>query len=287
MKFVPDSLQKFIFCDSDTRGEMVHLNESYQTILTQYQYLPKIQQLLGECLIATILLAATIKFQGQLTLQFKGEGPVALLVAKCDHQFNIRALARFDEEKIPEQSSAQDLIREGSLIVTIQNDATLKTYQSIIAIQQQTIASCLESYFGQSEQLPTKIWLSVNEETAAGMLLQLLPNDSTTRDREIFWEHAIKMGETLTDQELLELDNPTLLHRLYHDQDIELYQPTSIQFKCTCTLDRMKNAILLFGEVEVHAILAEKPTVVVTCEFCNKHYDFDRADITEIFKQAN
>jgi molecular chaperone Hsp33 len=271
-----DTLQRFIFEDTDIRGEIVHLNHSFQTIMQQHKYPPAVFNLLAECLVAAVLLSATLKYRGQLTLQFQGNGPLKMLVAKCNEKFEIRGLAQFDENRVSNQNSTS-LLGTGQLVVTVDQGKKVNSYQSIIPLQHKSIAENLEDYFGQSVQISTKIWLAVNENSAAGMLLQLLPNKQhSALHREQFWEHAVKLGETISNQELLELDNPTILHRLYHQENVRLFDPEKIKFRCQCSQKRMENVIKLVGRTEIESILAEHQVVDIKCEYCNKTYTFDR-----------
>lgn len=279
-----DTLQRFIFEHSDVRGEIAHLNESFTTIIKQHNYPKPIHAVLGEALVASVLLCATIKFQGQLTLQFQSDGPLKLLVVKCNHQYHIRGVAQFDSEKVMANENPTSLLGYGQLVVTLQTLDQKNSYQSIIPLHKQGISHSLENYFAQSEQLATRVWLAVDDKSAAGILLQLLPKQ-TTRDRECFWEHAVKLGETLKEDELLHLDNETILKRLYHDQDIRLFPAQSIQFLCTCNKLRMENAIRILGQDEAQSILSQKQLIIVTCEFCNHQFSFDKIDIAAIFHE--
>ena len=275
-----DTLQRFVFEHADIRGEIVHLSASYQAIMQQHQYPPIIQRLLGEALLAVALLSASIKFKGQLTLQFSGDAPIKLLVAKCDDEMHIRGLAQFDENALP--ADLEYAFYNGRLVVTIEQDDKVMPYQSIIPLNGRSITSGLELYFAQSEQIPTRIWLTTDHGVAAGMLLQLLPGlDSEERER--FWEHAVKIGETITDIELKQLDNLTILHRLYHEEDLRLFDPSPVIFRCHCSRDKMLQAVRLLGETEANDILKHNKEIVVNCEYCNREYAFDKVDIATLF----
>lgn len=275
-----DCLQRFMFENADIRGEIVHLDESYRNIIAQHHYPPEISKLLGEALVAVVLLGASIKFRGQITLQFQSDGPVKVLVVKCNDQMHIRGLVQMKHDAFVRSSN--QLLGDGKLVVTVEYDSKVKPYQSIIPIFNDSIADSLECYFAQSEQLPTRMWLAVGEEQAAGMLLQLLPRQ-TTAARENFWQHATKLGETVTADELLKLESDLLLHRLFHEETIRLYDAQPVQFKCSCNIQRMRNAIHLLGEEEAMDILRSKPQIVVTCEYCNYSYNFDQTAVADIF----
>lgn len=274
-----DSLQRFVFEHTPIRGEIVHLHTSYLTIMQQHAYPPVIRKLLAETLLATVLLSATIKFKGELTIQFSGDEPIQMMVAKCDDKLHIRGLARFAETL--SDDDYRTAFARGKLVVTVQQEGA-KAYQSIIAIDQQSIAQSIELYFAKSEQIPTKILLAHTAEGAAGLLLQLMPEQST-ESREHFWEYVTTIGETIKNEELLTLDNVALLHRCYHPDDIRLFAPEPIFFRCRCTPERIENALRLAGKEEAEEILRHQPIVEVTCEFCNRHYEYDKVDIARIF----
>jgi molecular chaperone Hsp33 len=277
-----DSIQRFMFEKSAIRGELVHLDESFHTIMHQHQYPAVMRELLGEALVAVVLLSDTIKFDGQLTLQFQGDGPVSMLVAKCDSKGNIRGYAAWDDEVLP--INVPSIFENGQLIVTIEYDKKVKPYQSIIPINRQTVPQALEAYFMQSEQLPTRIYTAVGTEHAAGMLLQVLPSELHSADQEA-WVEVVTLADTLTHQELIEIDNQTLLYRLYHEHDLRLFDENSIAFKCRCSVDRMQNAIRTLGEKEAFEVLSTNKEIEVTCEFCNNKFAFDKNQVQDIFSQ--
>ena len=279
-----DSLTRFIFEDHDIRGEIVRLNASYQQIIQQHQYAEPIAWLVGEALLAAVLLTASIKFEGNLTLQFQSDGPLKLLVAKCNHLFEIRGLAQLRDEKMAAQLNNEMLLGNGQLVVTIQPENQQESYQSVIALTSNGIANAIEIYFAQSEQLPTRIFLSADKNQCVGMLLQALP-EQKSKEREFFWEHAVKLGETITDKELQELPNEMILHRLYHEEDIRIFPAENIRFRCTCNRNRMENAVQLLGEEDAMDLLKDKHFIEVKCEFCSEVFNFDKVDVAEIFKR--
>jgi len=276
-----DSLQRFVFENTDIRGAIVRLNHSFTTIMKQHQYPESIFNVLGQTLASSVLMRSSLKFNGQFTVQFQGKGPVTLLVAKCTEDFKIRGLAQFDENLLADE---KNLLVGGQLVVTVSPDASSKPYQSIIPLINPNIAINIENYFGQSVQLPTRLWLAVDKSSAAGLLLQLLPSKvQTIQERELFWEYAVRIGETITSKELLSLNNQEILHRLYHDQDIRIFEPNPIEFKCNCNKKRMDNVVRMVGKEEIESILEEKQVVDITCEYCNTVYTYDKIDIAAIF----
>lgn len=279
-----DNIQRFMFQNADIRGEVVHLTNSYKEILANNNYPPAIQQLLGETLVAAVLLVATIKFEGTLTIQFYGDEPIRLLVAKCDNQFNIRGLAKFDETALNHQFV--EAFSRGKLVVTIAAANNPKPYQSIIPLNGLSISECLENYFVQSEQLATKLWLAANSEQAAGLLMQLLPSQNP-QQQEYFAAHIQHLNGQNIVAHLLNKTNETLLQELYQEEDLILYNRHNIVFKCTCNMEKMQNAIVMLGEKEALAILSTNKIIEVNCEYCNFKYEFDKAEVLNILYPKN
>ena len=279
-----DNLQRFIFENASVRGEIVRLEDSYQEIMKRHTYPPVIYHMLGEALVAVALLTSIIKFKRRVTLQFRGNGKLKLLFAQCNHLFQLRGLAQWDGDFKEEDMAAS--IDQGILAIMMDPDIINgKRYQGIVAWQGQSLAQSIEGYFRDSEQLPTRLWIAVNKTHAAGLLLQILPKECPELYRNE-WEHLIHLTDTLTQKELLTWNNQTLLHRLYSEEDMRLFQSVPVKFQCTCSRERGENALLLLGYHETQQEIKEKQKIVVTCEFCNKEFNFDRVDIETIFKKG-
>lgn len=282
-----DKLQRFIFEHQNVRGELVRLQTTYQTILQQRHYPTPVTILLGEALAATALLSATIKYEGSLILQTQATGPVNLLVVQCNHLLQMRALARWHDDAI----FSKDILGDGQLVITVMPNNQVDKYQGVVALTTDSLSKSLETYFLQSEQLPTRLWLAADGDTAVGMLLQKMPAPQTGEqaagDAWEYWEHIEHLANTITPEELLTLDNPTILYRLFHEEDVRLFEPQTAEFICQCNKHKMEQALLVMGQAEVQEILASHHQVVeVTCDFCNNAYAFNQAEIDEIFKSA-
>lgn len=276
-----DSLQRFIFEHANIRGEIVHIKQTFQTIMNQRNYPPMVKNLLGEAIVSCLLIASSIKFEGSLSLQFQGDKRLPLLLVQCDHELNVRAFAQFVEElEIIDYATA---FLHGQMALTINQYNQTQAYQSSIPIQTTSMSDNLMAYFAQSEQVPTKVWLAVNEEMAAGMLLQLMPGQDSEQ-KEQFWEFAVQLGQTVSEHELLNLDNETLLYRLYNETEIRIFETRSTQFRCKCNQEKMKQVIKILGEDESKELLKEQGEVAISCDFCNKKYSFDPIDITMLFR---
>lgn len=276
----PDSLQRFIFEHATIRGELVHIEDTFQTIIGQRAYPPMVKHLLGEALVSCLLLANSIKFEGSLHLQFQGDARLPLLLVQCDQDLQVRAYAKYTDNLDNKEYAAAFL--QGQMAVTINPRNGTQIYQSIIPLESTSMSENLMQYFAQSEQISTKIWLVVQEDRAAGMLLQLMPGQDSSA-REEFWEYALHLAYTVTEQELLTLDNETLLHRLYHETEIRLFDRKNIAFKCGCTAEKIQQVLHVLGKEEITQLLKEENAVSVQCDFCNQTYSFDSIDIALLF----
>lgn len=275
-----DTLQRFLFKDSCVRGKIIRLDSTLKTIVQQHDFPFEIRELLSQTLCATVLLSAMLKYDGQLTMQFQGEGPLKMLVAKCDNHHNVRGAANWDKESLP--SDLKNDFENGELIITIQKNKPNQRYQSIVKINHQSISQSLENYFLQSEQLETRLWLAYDKsrEEAVGLLLQKLPDET---DAQSQWQHIQMLANTITDKELLNWNNETLLTQLFNEETIQLFEPQPVRFYCPCNVEKMLNAITVLGEEEALSMLSVNRLIEVTCEYCNKQFEFNADEIKRLF----
>ncbi|TLX61294.1 Hsp33 family molecular chaperone HslO [Stutzerimonas nosocomialis] len=280
-----DHTQRFLFDDSDVRGEIASLGESYQHVLAKHPYPEPVAQLLGELLAAAALLVGTLKFDGLLVLQARSSGPIPLLMVECSSERDVRGIARYEADQIAVGATLSELMPEGVLAITV-DPARGQRYQGIVALEGVSLAACLSDYFATSEQLPTRFWLNADGRRACGMLLQQLPADriKDAEARQANWQHLTTLADTLTAEELLGLDNQTLLHRLYHEEQVRLFEPRPLQFHCSCSRERSANALVSLGQADAEALVLEQGgSVTIDCQFCNQRYVFDAADIAQLF----
>ncbi len=276
-----DTLQRFIFEETPVRGEIVRLDATWQAVLERRDYPPVLRDLLGEMMAAAALLSATLKFEGAMVMQIQGNGPVSLLVVECTSDRTLRALAQWREDVQP--APLAELLGDGKLVITIDPKQGKERYQGIVGLEGTTIAEVLQHYLTHSEQLDTRLWLAANGQHAAGMLLQRLPYDSTGDSDEDAWPRAVHLGATITHHELLELPAAEIIHRLYHEEDVRLFDGEPVSFRCSCSRERVAGVLRMLGHDEVQGILREQGTVSVACEFCGKHYVLDPIDAEVIF----
>lgn len=274
-----DQIQRLMFEDMPIRGVLVGLEQAYAEVLSRHNYPLKVESLLGEMLVAASLLASTLKFEGRLSLMAKGTGSLSLLMAECSDQRQLRAIARWDGE-ISQQTGLHDLLGQGQLVITIEPEKGNR-YQGIVPLEKPQLAQCLEDYFEQSEQLPTRIMLAADGQKAAGFMLQVLPGKGADDDSEN-WNRVTHLGSTLSSQELLTLDNNTLLHRLYHEETLRLYEPAELAFQCDCSRERSMRALQTIPAEELQEILNSEGEIRMDCQFCNEVYSFDQTDMAAI-----
>ena len=283
-----DFTQRFIFDDSDARGELVSLELSYAEVLAKHAYPEPVAQLLGELMAAASLLVGTMKFDGLLILQARSEGPVPMLMIECSSEREIRGLARYEEDQIPADATLADLMPNGVLALTI--DPTVgQRYQGIVDLDGETLSDCFTNYFVMSQQVGTRFWLNADGKRARGLLLQQLPADriKDEDEREESWRGLTALAGTLTAEELLGLDNETILHRLYHEEEVRLFDAQSLRFHCSCSRERSGNALVSLGLEDAQNLAVEHGgRIEIDCQFCNQRYLFDAADIAQLFAGA-
>lgn len=273
-----DCLRRFIFEKHGVRGEWVRLQDSWQQA-KQHQCLVNdaVDAQLGQALAAVVLLSATIKFKGAMIMQIQGGGDLKALVAQASNERKIRGLVR--SEATVAGGNLQEMIGEGGrLVLTVESD-NAEPYQGIVGVEAETLADVLRIYFSQSEQLDTRLWLFANKTHAAGLFIQELP--SGNKDKAD-WERLEILANTVTAEELLNLDCEDLLHRLFHEEQVRIYEPEAVEFKCNCSRQKIGGTLVALGRSELEAVLQERDNIEVDCQFCGAQYHFDKIDVENL-----
>lgn len=282
-----DFTQRFMFENTDVRGEFVSLEQSYQHILAKHPYPRPVAILLGELAAAAALLVDTIKFDGLLILQARSNGSVPLLMVECSSERQLRAIARYDAEAINEQHGClRELMPEGVLTITV-DPKEGQRYQGLVSLDGDSLAQCFSNYFATSEQLASQFWLQADGTKARGFMLQQLPAEriKDASERANSWEHVVTLADTISNEELQALDIETILYRLYHEQEVRLFNPAPVEFQCSCSRERSANALVSLGHEDVLALLKEKSgTIEIDCQFCNERYLFTEQDVEQLFR---
>ena len=271
----------------------MHLDAAWRALLEHRDYPVEIRDTLGEAVAASVLLAATLKFDGTLSLQLQGQGPMHLMLAQCSSDLGVRAVARYRDNVAAGGLLA--LSGSGNLTVTLENEDLSQRYQGIVPLESDALSECLQGYFQNSEQLPTRLWLHADQSGVSGMLLQRLSDDTVAgratkslgapvvapnpEDIEDAWRRAQLMADTLQPGELRTLTDKQILQRVFAEDDVRMFESTPVFFRCRCSRERVISMLRSLGADEIRSILAERGNVEVKCDFCNRAYQFDPVDV--------
>ena len=290
-----DTLKKFLFDDRSVRVESVRIEHAWLSAQAHHQHPAPVTALLGELVAASTLLAANLKFDGSLLLQLQGDGAIALMVVECRADLSIRATVKMRDRPLPAESDLQAMLNPGGtakFIVVLdppKHTPGRQAYQGIVPLEGNTVAQALEQYMLRSEQLHTRIWLAADALHCSGLLIQRLPLQGGAQQTEIetadeSWARAQHLAQTLTPAEMLSTDQDTLLHRLFWQETLLVFESQPITWKCSCTQERVADMLRMLGKAEVDDILQEQGKVEVACEFCGLPYVFDALDTEALFQ---
>lgn len=283
----PGELRRFLLEHQPVRGHWARLGEAWQALQSRHSYPAPVAGLLGEAATAVVLLAATLKFDGTLTLQLTGDGRVRMLVAQCTDDHQLRAIAHHDVAA-GEAPGFTELVGRGRLVVTIQSERSGGRYQGIVLLEGETLQGCLEHYFASSEQLPTRLLLAADGQQAGGLLIQQLPGaqaggEELAAQRLAAWED-VQAGLTgLSPERLLQGTAEDSVTQVCGAHDCRLLPATPVRFACRCSSARVTDMLRSLGEAEARATLAEQGAIEVHCEFCGASYRYDAVDVQQLF----
>lgn len=285
-----DSLQRFLFDGTDIRGEITSLSSSYKDMTVIQKYPPQIRDLFGEFLAAASLIGASLKYPGLISVQATGDGPVSMIMTECNQKQQLRGIVRgnFEEQTLDHDLDIiglSSLLGTGTLAVTIEPEKG-ERYQGIVPLELDTLSRCLEFYFEQSAQLPTKIKLASSSSRASGILIQQMPQTKASGQNQVDWQHFSALLETLKPEEQTTLSHNEQLFRLFHQDDIRLFESQSISFFCSCSLKRIERALVSIGLEELLLTCKEQGLIKITCQFCDKEYQFSKDQIIQIFEPS-
>ena len=278
-----DSRQRFLFEHLAVRGELVHLNQSWQEILKRHEYPESIQSMLGDMAAAAVLLSATLKFKGSLIMQIRGNGPLSMAVMEATSERTLRGLAQWHGDV--SDKGLLDLVGKATLVITIDPEIG-ERYQGIVDLSSGDIPHALEDYMRRSQQLETRLWLCSDGSHASGMLLQKMPArgdaDLLYEDLDA-WPRVTQLADTVQAQELAQLEFNDLLYRLFHEEQVRVFEKSPVSFRCSCTRERVRDMLRMLGYDEVKSIIDSENRLDVRCQFCNHYYGFDKVDAEQIF----
>lgn len=303
----------------DVRGRAVQLGPMLDAILERHNYPLPVARLVAETVVLTVLLGTSLKFEGKLIVQTKGDGPVDLVVADFATPDRVRAYARFNEEALAEalkdgRTQSHELLGKGVLAFTIDQGAHSQRYQGIVALDGATLEEIAGVYFRQSEQIPTKVRLGVAELLdrdengkprhrwrAGGMVAQFLPDapermrqpdlsggdDDGDDNEDLFdeddlWAEAKVMVETIDADELTDpmVGTERLLYRLFHERGVRVYQPQAVYDRCSCSREKIRSVLTGLHADDIESTI-EDGLIKVTCEFCSTTYRFEASEVRQ------
>jgi len=282
-----DQIQRFLIQGTPIRGQLISLDASYREVLKRVDVKGRSAEILGEALAAICLLAATIKMDGKITLQIRGDGDLNMLVAQATSERTLRGLIRGHID-LNDTRDLKEIFNSDHIVLSIET-GNANPHQGIVPLNGGNISSALKAYFIQSEQLPTQLWLVSSDAGVSGLLLQQMPeskNDKASSKPTMEnddWVRVQLLADTIKQDELLKLSSIDLLHRLFHQDDVQLFDAEPVRFDCSCSKKRTTAMIKSVGKQEIDELLTERDNVEITCEFCNQTYVFDRVDVAEIF----
>lgn len=273
-----DTLQRFLFEELHIRGELVQLDAAWHAVLERHDYPPAVREPLGQLMAAGALLSATLKFTGSIILQVQSDGPISLMVVECTSGRTVRGIAHWDGE-VPD-GDLPARFGSGRLAITIDPGRGKERYQGIVPLEGTSLADAIDGYLERSEQLPTRMWLAADGGNVGGLLVQVLPHEAREADA---WDRVTALGATVTPEELMRLPHSELIRRLFHEEDVRVFEAEPVSFRCSCSRERVGNALRGIGHDEVTDIIRERGNVEVRCEFCNRQYLFDAVDAEGLF----
>ena len=276
-----DVVVPFVFETLPVRGALVQLDGAWQRMQAGHDYADPVTEILGHAAAATTLIAQSLKFDGSVTLQISSEGPLGMLVMQATDDLDIRGMAT--SQDVGDSVTFAELAKGAHCAVTVDAGAMERPYQGIVEISPESLAASLENYFAQSVQVPCHINLRGLQSHCGGILLQQMPGEKPATDDD--WRRLGFLIATLRGEDLADGATPELLHKLFAEDDVRMYEPRNVRFHCRCTQSRVEEVLRFLGEAETRAALKEKGQVIVTCEYCGKVRSFDPVDVSRVFAE--
>ena len=306
-----DTVLPFQLDRSDIRGRVARLDGTLERVLAQHDYPAPIEALVAEAALLTALIGQTIKLRWKLSLQVRGDGPARLIAtdyfapSEEGAPARVRAYAGFDRDRIARDARPFDLIGKGYFAILIDQGQGMVPYQGITPISGQALADCAQTYFAQSEQLPTRFALSYGRSSmpggaerwrAGGVMLQHMPKASTHAqgggsgegglleatdlvhgDESEDWNRANLLLDTVEELELIgpSVQPTELLVRLFHEEVPRVFDPQPVAFGCTCSADRVRQSLSIYSARDIATMTTDEGIVTADCQFCGAHYEFD------------
>lgn len=293
-------VQPFRLEKSNVRGRMVRLGRVLADAMQHHNYPPPVTALLSEVAALCLLLGGMLKYEGVFTLQIKADGPIRLLVADVTSAGELRAYAGFDEAAVKKAAKRKKdtdhnyyhlLGKKGYIAFTVDQGTAEDRYQGIVELKGESIVEAVQHYFTQSEQIKTAFRLAIHPQDsqwrAGAIMIQQLPEDKGSELSIEDWTRSAMLLETCTEGEILSpvLATADVLYRLFHEDGVRIYSPTHVRFKCRCTREKVVNILRTIPRRELEEVCEKEGKVSITCEFCSEKYDFDAAQLEDIYAE--
>ena len=274
---IADRITPFVFDSLPVRGALISLSRSWRRMLRDHDYDQLVRDTLGHAAAATGLIAQSLKFDGAITLQIQGGGGLRILVMQCTSDLELRGMASADEDAAAE--SFGELVQDAHCAITV--DTGERPYQGIVEIERSSLAGSLENYFSRSVQVPSHVALVSDASMSGGILLQQMPGQHGLGEDD--WNRLGYLAATLRTGDFGSADGMALIGRLFAEDDVRVFEPKPVVFRCRCSRRRAEEVLRMLGEAETHEVLAERGQVDVTCEYCGRRREFDPIDISGLF----
>lgn len=274
-----DTLIPFLFERLPVRGALVQLGPAWQRIQGEHGYVDGVRDTLGHAAAASALIAQSLKFDGDITLQMSGEGPLSMLVMQCSSSLELRGMAHADSAT-PEMDYAS-LVHGAHCAITVDGPDIERPYQGIVEAGGESLAASLTHYYDRSAQVPSHVALVSDGDVAGGLLLQQMPSADEPDGDD--WHRLGLLAATLRTDDLATGIDHELLARLFAEDDLRVFSAREAVFRCRCSQKRTEDVLRMLGPDEAQAAIDESGEVEVTCEYCGRRRRFDAIDLKRLF----
>jgi len=273
-----DTVIPFTFESLPVRGALVQLKKSWQRMQVGHRYERPVLEVLGHAAAASTLIAQSLKFDGQITLQISGRGPLSMLVMQCTSELRLRGLAHAD--LAGRELDYPELVARSHCAITVDGKGIERPYQGIVEVSGESLAASLEHYYERSAQIPSHLALVGEPTVAGGLILQQMPGSELDPDD---WRRLGLLAATLGPGDLAEGAAVELLGKLFAEDDLRVYEGRGAAFQCRCSQRRAEDVLRMIGEAEAEEAAEERGRVDVTCEYCGRTRSFDTVDLKRLF----
>jgi molecular chaperone Hsp33 len=274
-----DAVVPFVFETLPVRGALIQLQAAWQRMQLGHSYEAPVLEVLGHSAAATGLIAQSLKFDGTITLQISGDGPLSMLVMQCTSDLRLRGMA--SAPGVAPDAAYQDLVSNARCAITVDAGAMEQPYQGIVEVSGDALAESLRNYYARSAQIPSHLQLVSEASSCGGILLQQMPGQDGL-DKED-WQRLGLLAATLRNSDLDQGVGAKLLHKMFAEDDVRVFTPRTLAFHCRCSRERASEVLRLLGESETRSACEEQGRIEITCEYCGRTRRFDAVDVAKLF----